>query len=251
MPAVFLHGTPETPAIWGPLVDKLQRSDVVLLQLPGFGCSTPEGFAATKDDYANWLIGELERIAANGEPIDLVGHDWGGGISLRAVSVRPDLVRSWASDVLGMFHPKMKWHEYALIWQTPGAGEEWFENMSQIPIDIRVAGYDEMGIPAPIAREILEVSDDTMARCVLALYRSAVPELMGQWRDEVAGAATKPGLALHATEDPFTGGHNDLGAPVAEALGAVRVRIEGQGHWWMLHDPELGAKILEEFWASL
>ena len=251
MPAVFVHGNPETPAIWGPLVETLQRTDVELLQLPGFGCATPTGFGATKDDYAAWLVSELERIAAAGEPIDLVGHDWGGGFTLRAVSLRPDLVRSWTSDVLGMLHPKLKWHEFALIWQTPDEGEAWFENMLQVPLDVRVDAYDAMGIPAPIARQILEVSDAEMSRCVLALYRSAVPELMGEWRDAKGALATKPGLALHASEDPFTGGHNDLGAEIADAVGARRVTLEGQGHWWMLHDPAQGAKVLEEFWSTL
>ena len=36
----------------------------------------PDGFGATYLDYRDWLVGELERFDA---PVDLVGHDWGGG----------------------------------------------------------------------------------------------------------------------------------------------------------------------------
>ncbi|MDP8930908.1 MAG: alpha/beta hydrolase, partial [Actinomycetota bacterium] len=48
MPAVLVHGVPETPVVWGPLRSHLRRSDIVALRLPGFGCPPPEGFGATK-----------------------------------------------------------------------------------------------------------------------------------------------------------------------------------------------------------
>ena len=46
MTAVFVHGNPETAAVWGPLLDELGRSDVVLLSPPGFGAPLPDGFGA-------------------------------------------------------------------------------------------------------------------------------------------------------------------------------------------------------------
>src|SRR5438874_5249 len=80
----------------------------------------PEGFAATSDDYVSWLEGQLEGIQG---PIDLVGHDWGGGHVMRLVSARPELVRSWTTDIAGCFDPAYVWHDFAQIWQTPDAGE--------------------------------------------------------------------------------------------------------------------------------
>ena len=71
MPAVLVHGVPETPAVWDLLRAQLKRADVIALQLPGFGCPRPAGFGATKEEYVAWLVGELEQIAAQG-PIDLV-----------------------------------------------------------------------------------------------------------------------------------------------------------------------------------
>ena len=74
-----MHGNPETDAIWGPLVDALQRDGVttyVRLSPPGFGAPLPDGFAATMLGYRDWLE---EELAGFDEPIDLVGHDWGGG----------------------------------------------------------------------------------------------------------------------------------------------------------------------------
>ena len=121
MPAVLVHGNPETPALWDPLRSFLTRRDVIAVHLPGFGRPTPARFGATKEEYVAWLVAELEAI---GEPVDLVGHDWGGGFVLRVASTRPDLISSWVSDVLGLLDPDYVWHDFAQIWQTPGAGEQ-------------------------------------------------------------------------------------------------------------------------------
>ena len=99
MTAVFVHGVPETPAIWHGLLAALDRPDTVALSLPGFDSARPAGFGATMDEYAAWLAAQLERL---GGPVDLVGHDWGGGFVVRVVSTRPELVRSWVTDTAGI-----------------------------------------------------------------------------------------------------------------------------------------------------
>ena len=91
--AVFVHGNPETAAIWGPLLETLQHPDAVTLSPPGFGAPVPAGFDATPGGYAAWLIAQLESM---GRPVDLVGHDWGAGHVMRVALDRPDLIRSWA-----------------------------------------------------------------------------------------------------------------------------------------------------------
>jgi pimeloyl-ACP methyl ester carboxylesterase len=250
MAAVLLHGNPETPIIWEPLLAELDRTDVICPQLPGFGCPTPPGFAATKEDYVAWLIGEVESIVADSGPIDFVGHDWGGGIGMRMVATRPDLVHSWACDVMGLFHPDYVWHDFAKIWQTPVAGEEFFEQNLATPVADRVAMYESFGIPASIGERLVAVADAEMSRCVLALYRSAAQPAMAEWGRELDGAATRPGLAIIAPDDPFVSS-TDLGPAVAAQVGAKQYVMEGQGHWWMLGDPAQGARALTEFWASL
>ncbi len=99
MTAVFVHGVPETPAVWRGLLAALDRPDTVALSLPGFGTARPAGFGATMEEYAAWLAAQLERL---GDPVDLVGHDWGGGFVVRVVSTRPELVRSWVTDAAGI-----------------------------------------------------------------------------------------------------------------------------------------------------
>ena len=76
MSVVLVHGNPETDAIWDPLRTELARDDVIALSPPGFGAPLPENFDVTSDGYLHWLALELEKLDG---PIDLVGHDWGGG----------------------------------------------------------------------------------------------------------------------------------------------------------------------------
>jgi pimeloyl-ACP methyl ester carboxylesterase len=124
MTVVLVHGNPETAAIWDDLREQLGRDDVIALSPPGFGAPVLDGFGATSDDYAAWLATEVAKLPG---PIDLVGHDWGGGHVMRLVIAQPELVRSWAMDIAGCFDPEYVWHERAQVWQTPGAGESAIE----------------------------------------------------------------------------------------------------------------------------
>jgi pimeloyl-ACP methyl ester carboxylesterase len=74
MAIVLVHGVPDTHRLWDELRSHLGGRDVLTPQLPGFDSPVPAGFTATKEAYVDWLVGELERV---GEPVDLVGHDWG------------------------------------------------------------------------------------------------------------------------------------------------------------------------------
>ena len=221
MTVVFVHGNPETAAIWGPLVSVLGRDDVVLLSPPGFGAPLPDGFGATFGEYRDWLEAELERIDGS---IDLVGHDWGGGHVLNAVMHRPELVRSWASDVVGLFDADYVWHDMAQVWQTPGAGEELIETMIGGDLTARTELMASLGIPDDIAAAIAEHQNADMGRAILALYRSAAQPAMAEAGRALESAAARPGLSLLATEDPYLG-ENDTRRRAA-SLTQVRTRSD-------------------------
>ena len=116
---VFVHVVPETSAVWSPLIDELSTrgvTNIVLLSPPGFGTPSAAGWGATMYDYRDWLINELDNID---DPIDLVAHDWGAGHTYSALTAPPNIVRSWATDGIGILLPDYIWHEAALRWQTP------------------------------------------------------------------------------------------------------------------------------------
>ena len=241
MPAVFVHGVPESHIIWDAIRSRLSRKDVLAPDMPGFGgAPLPAGFTAHMNDYAAWLIGELEKA---GEPVDLVGHDWGALLSLRAASLRPNLIRTWTIGS-GAIDPDYVWHDTAKIWQTPGVGEQFMSAMTPDALKAALAGA---GVPPEGAAMMAAGIDDTMKDCILKLYRSAV-NVGAEWGPDIA-KAPKTGMLLWGVDDPYMQvKHAEY---VARQTGARLVRLENTGHWWPLQRPDEAAKALEEHWASV
>ena len=59
-------------------------------------------------------------------------------VVFRVVAAHPELVRSWATDIAGCLDPEYVWHERALVWQTPGAGEEAVKQQMGAPPEARL-----------------------------------------------------------------------------------------------------------------
>jgi pimeloyl-ACP methyl ester carboxylesterase len=247
MTVVLVHGNPETDAIWGPLVDALGREDVVRLSPPGFGAPLPDSFSATYLAYRDWLEGQLEGID---QPVDLVGHDWGGGHVVNLVMHRPELVRSWASDVVGLFDPDYVWHDLAQVWQTPGEGEQLVDTMLGGTVQDRTEQMAALGIPIDIATSIAEEQGPEMGRAILLLYRSARQPAMAEAGRALPNAAARPGLSLLATEDPYVGSV-EIRRRAADRAAARTEVLDGLGHWWMVQDPARGATALTRFWEAV
>ena len=246
MTVVFVHGNPETDAVWDPLVERLGRDDVIRLSPPGFGAPLPDDWPATYLDYRDWLEGELTRFTA---PVDLVGHDWGGGHVLNLVMHRPEVVRSWASDVVGLFDPDY-WHELAQVWQTPGDGEQLVDTMMGASLQERAERLVGLGVTPEVANKMAAGAGAEMGRAILLLYRSARQPAMAEAGRDLEKAAARPGLAMLATEDHYVGSA-EIRHRAAERAGARTEVLEDLGHWWMVQDPGLGADVLTRFWDSL
>lgn len=247
MTIALVHGNPETAAIWEPLVDALGRDDVVALSPPGFGAPLPTGFSATYLAYRDWLEDQLEDFD---EPVDVVGHDWGGGHVVNLVMHRPELVRSWASDVVGLFDPDYVWHDMAQIWQTPGDGEQLVDTMFGGTVGDRTEQMASLGIPRNIAESIAAAQGPEMGRAILLLYRSARQPAIAEASRTLENAAARPGLSLLATDDPYVGS-DEIRQRAAERAGARTEVLDGLGHWWMVQDPARGAAALTHFWDTL
>ena len=247
MTVVFVHGNPETSAIWGPLIQALNRDDIVTLSPPGFGAPLPDGFDPTYLAYRDWLEDELQQIDG---PVDLVGHDWGGGHVVNVVMHRPELVRSWVSDIVGVFDPEYVWHDLAQIWQTPDAGEEYVAAMVSGTSEERIAAVAAMGVGPEVAPALVAAQNADMGAAILRLYRSAAQPVLAEAGVALGNAAARPGLAILATEDHFVGSH-EIRRRAADRAGARTEVLDGLGHWWMIEDPARGAEVLTRFWAAL
>lgn len=114
MTVVFVHGAPEKPSVWSPLIDVLDLEDTVALQLPGFGCPLPADTVPTMHWYAEWLAAALTTF----DVVDLVVHDWGAILALPVLARRPRNVRSWITDS-GDIDVDFVWHDTVRAIQTP------------------------------------------------------------------------------------------------------------------------------------
>ena len=237
MAVVLVHGVPDTYRLWDKLRSHLTRRDVVTPALPGFGCAVPPGFSATKEAYVDWLIGELERT---GEPADLVGHDWGSLLVQRVVSLRPDLVRTWACGD-GPVDREYVWHDMAQQWQTPEVGEAIMVAMTP---EVLAAGLPAAGLSPDDARAVASHVDDLMKDCILRLYRSAV-RVGEEWEDDVA-RITRPALIVWGADDPYVTPR--FAERLASRVGGELIVFEGCGHWWPHERPAETAAALEAFW---
>lgn len=85
MPVIFVHGVPDTAQVWDKVRSRLARRDGIAIELPGVGTPLPVRLQPTKEGYVDWLLNRLVREAG---PIDIVGHDWGALLVLRAGSRR-------------------------------------------------------------------------------------------------------------------------------------------------------------------
>jgi pimeloyl-ACP methyl ester carboxylesterase len=245
MTAVFVHGVPETAAVWSPLVEHLAdhpAGNVVTLGLPGFATPLPEGFEPIMESYATWLAGELAAIA---EPVHLVGHDWGALLSLRVLASAPANVASWVVDTPNL-DDSFVWHDLAQVWISPGGGEEFMDMILGASLDDRAAMLASAGVPASGATDMAAGFDATMASSVLSLYRSAVDigSLWGPGIDQITGR----GPIIDAADDPYRSSRST--ALLAQRTGARVAPLAGCGHWWMLDDPAGAAAVIAEFWAG-
>lgn len=240
---LFLHGVPDTPAMWAPLIAELGLSDddCRAPAMPGFVEPPPSGFDATKEAYVDWYIGEIERAHADGGPVDLVGHDWGAIITIRVASLRPDLVRSWCV-ANALPHPDYKWHRMARMWQTPVLGEL---IMAATRKEALCKGLHAAGIPADLASTEASHWSPHMRKAILKLYRSAKTAGVDWW-DATANLPER-GMVFWGVDDPY------VPTWVADKFCAhTGARLEKQadtGHWSIIERADVLAGLLKAHWA--
>lgn len=238
---MLVHGVPETSAVWSDLAAGLE-GDVRTVSLPGFGCDVPAGFDSTMHEYAAWLTARVEAV---GEPVDLVGHDWGGILVARLATRPPSNLRSWVTDAPGALSESFAWHDLAQIWLTPGAGEDFWAGLlaDRVAAAGLLAGF---GLTPEHAAGLIEAADERMVDNILKLYRSSLG-LGSEWH--VDGPSAVPGMVIAVADDPLASVR--VSEEMAARLGASVTVLEHGGHFWPLGASAAGAAALTAFWSTL
>jgi len=236
MTVALINGNPETPRIWDQLAPLLVDHVIVRIGLPGFGVDPPATWNATLDEYIDYVASEL---AALDHPVHVLGHDVGGLLALMVAARRPEILTSVAADTFGSFSADYQWHPLAQIWQTAGDGERCVAQRAALPVGERVRVMVERGMPERAASALAPAFDDEMARCILALYRSAAQPRLADEGRRVAHI-TVPALAILAELDTVTGSAEQHRSEAARVNASV-LHLPGVGHWWMAERPDIEA----------
>ncbi len=85
---LMVHGWASSHTMWGNVYPHLENATVYTIDLPGFGRSPIGGSALTIESHVQSVIQFAEDIA---KPQMIVAHSMGGLISIKAMSIRPDL----------------------------------------------------------------------------------------------------------------------------------------------------------------
>jgi haloalkane dehalogenase len=246
VPALCLHGFPETSFMWRYVIAALADSGrrAVAPDLPGFGDSPA-------DPPGTWerQVEAVERLrsALGLERVALVLHDWGGLIGLRWACEHPDAVAALVLSNTGFF-PDGKWHGMARGLRTQGEGEELMRAITKDGFAQMMAAVSR-GIDATAAAEYWKTFEsDSGRQGVLELYRSGDFEKLESY-DGQLGRLGVPTLILW--------GENDLFAPVAgahrfkrEIPAAEMVVLKDAGHFVYADEPQRCAREVTDFLAA-
>jgi haloalkane dehalogenase len=245
VPALCMHGFPETSYMWRHLLDTLSAYGrrAIAPDLPGFGDSPPdppgtwERHMAALERFRREL--ELERVA-------LIVHDWGGLIGLRWACEHPDAVAGLVISNTGFF-PDGKWHGMARSLRTPGEGEKLVAAMDREGF-IQMLGAASPGIDEAAAAEYWKSFESPAGRGgILELYRSGDFQKLEAYEGGLA-ALDVPTLLLWGEKDAF--------APVAGAhrlereIPGAKVVVLDAGHFLFADQPETAAATVVEFLAE-
>jgi pimeloyl-ACP methyl ester carboxylesterase len=248
---VLLHGLGGAGSNWALLAPELsRRRRVLVLDLPGHGGSSPLPAAPGLGPYADAVaaVVEHEQLAA----VDLVGHSFGGLVSIRLAVRRPELVRGLVLVAAAGISSSTRWAERVLAflgWVQPG------RKLS--PYWRAVAASDVLK-RSVFAHWMTDDPGELSAVAVEALLRDVNlhTDTDSAWR---AMTQDDPRADLHRVRAPalVLWGANDNQLPLEDAFDFARrlhapVRVIAKcGHLLIVERPDACLDAIEGFLAAL
>ena len=237
-PVVFLHGNPDSHTVWSAVASRLSaRYRCIAPDLPGFGKTPlPASFSYSLAEQAGWVNGLFDALGL--ERAHLVIHDVGG---VFGCAFAADHAKRLLSLTVGntLFFADYKWHFWARVWRTRGLGELSWTLLNR-PLFRRELRRGSPHISREYADHAYVGFTKSVHRAVLRWYRAMDPSVFADWEKRYVDAiASVPHGVIWGDRDPF------IPAQFAERFTGEVHHLEDLGHWWMVEDPEAGAKAIE------
>jgi pimeloyl-ACP methyl ester carboxylesterase len=245
-PAIlFLHGNPDSADLWNGVIERLRGQFRCLApDLPGFGRSqAPPAFDGTLEQEAAWVDGLVTALAIT-EPLNLVGHDFGGHFGLAWAIRHPEKVRRIALSNTSFFSD-YRWHGLGRALRTPILGEVVMAFMNESGMVRGLRGAAPR-LPVEHIRRTARLYTPAAKKMALKLYRAADPARFHGWEDQLPTLTARvPTLVLWGDQDPFAARR------IADRFGAAQVRhFSDYSHWLPVEAPDEFARALAAFFAS-
>ena len=253
-PVVLLHGFPERSSTWRLVSPLLHQAGLRTIALDQRGYSPGARPRRRRDYRMHHLVGDVVALIDQvGEPVHLVGHDWGAAVGWAVTMRRPDLVRSWTA--VSVPHPAAFARAMKTKSQRRRSRYMAFFNVPLLPeLSARSAGgrFDQSMLKAGMTPD-----DVARFRREIVEY-GALPHALGWYR---ALPLLKPGSTDHKTTVPTTYLWSDRDIAITRG-GAEATRdwvdapyqfleLSGVSHWIPTQAPDdCAAAIIERVLAS-
>ena len=253
-PVVLLHGFPERSSTWRLVTPVLHEAGLRTIAIDQRGYSPGARPRRRRDYRMHHLAGDVVALIDEiGEPVHLVGHDWGAAVGWAVAMRRPDLVLSWTA--VSVPHPAAFARAMKTKSQRRRSRYMAFFNVPLLPeMSARRAGgrFDQSMLKAGMTAD-----DVTRFRREIVAY-GALPHALGWYR---ALPLLKPGATDYKVTVPTTFVWSDrdiaIGRGGAEATQDwvdapyQFLELSGVSHWIPTQAPDdCAAAIIERVLAS-
>ncbi len=258
---VLVHGYPDTHAVWDDVVAELApRFHVVAFDNRGAGASdTPDGIAAYRIELLAADLRAVLDAVSPGEPVHLVGHDWGSILAWELVTdpAAADRIASYTSIAGGCLDHIGQWMRaraaarrpadlralgdqllhswYVAAFQVPGLGALPWRLGLGARWDALLARVDGVPRRAPVPTRAAD------GEVGVRLYRANMPRRLGNPGER---STAVPVQVVHATGDRFV--RPGMASDLERWVPRLWRRTLVAGHWAPLtHGADVARLVVE------
>lgn len=257
-----LHGFPEGPFVWAPLLRTVSpMAHVIAPAMRGYAPSTvPAEVSAYRPRH---LVGDVAALVhALGAPVDvLVAHDWGGAVAWNFAATHPDLLKQLV--IVNAPHPATF---LRALQHDPGqqAASAYMRDLIHDDAEARLAADDHAALASLFGPRRASGAEPDGLRLHRAQWRAGLSGPLNYYRASPLRPPDGPDDPVHALQVPPSLARVEVPTTVlwGEADAALRpvlldglerwvptlrvVRLPGVGHWVLQEAPEAVVQAVRE-----